>query len=135
MQSSNQIRKIQDYEIGERVYEEDYYAGRVVSSAIEGVTGYILLMNGDNEYTIYRGITDARCSLTLTRNIPESAAIQFAQAILDAEPLPVARKSPIVKSPVTKADFITETLKSLEPSSGVFIDEDDSLDSPYFDFV
>lgn len=127
MQSSSQVKKLKQYKLGERVYEGDYYAGRVASIYEGNVSGYLLLVNDKEEYTIYRGINDGLCSLSLTRNIPEPVAIQFAQVIIGApfpsEPLaiPCPIKQP-VKTPVKKPVQNTET----EPDSSL---------SLYFDFV
>lgn len=132
MQSSHQVKRITEYQIGERVYEGDYYAGRIISIFISGVTGYILLINSKEEYTIYRGINN-RCSLTLTRNIPETVAIQFARIILGQEELP----SVTVERPVPVKEKIVKTPVAPVIKSPVMEthDSEDSTLSFYFDFV
>jgi hypothetical protein len=127
MQSSAQVKKLKNYKLGERVYEGDYYAGRVASIYEGNVSGYLLLVNDREEYTIYRGENDSLCSLSLTRNIPEPVAIQFAQVIIGGKELPVVpiEREPVkqpVKTPVKKP------VQKIEP-------EPDSSLSFYFDFV
>jgi len=123
------MRKLGDYAIGEHVHEADgYCAGRVAAVAAHPSrrsVGYLLLVNRHDEYTIYRGVADARCGLALARNIPEDVAMQFAAVIQGAEPPPNpfkanGRKFPVVlKGPGPEA----------EPESG------SPGPGPYFDFV
>ena len=127
MQSHSQVKKIQEYDLGEYVHEGDYCAGRVASIAMHPTSttvGYMLLVNKDNEYTIYKGTTDARVGLVLTRNIPESVAIQFADAIQGKEPLPSPmkreKKFPVVSKAVQKKEMERQVA---------------GTGSPYFDFV
>ena len=131
MQSCGDMKKIQDYAIGEHVREDGYDTGKVIAIAAHprkhGV-GYLLLVNPHDEYTIYRGMTDSRCGLSLTRHIPESVAMQFAAVIQggDASPSPYEPSQPKngKKYPVIS--------KEPEPEETA---EEKETGAPYFDFV
>jgi len=134
------MRKIQDYQLGENVYEDDYYAGKVVAIVEhpnKPDVGYLLLINTNEEYTIYRGLYGCRTNLSLTRNIPRSVAVYFAEIILGAESeLPQvvrrAKKFPVITKPKVEQETeepqqMTEELP--EPP------EPRPTKAPYFDFV
>lgn len=126
MQSGGQVKKLGEYFIGERVREDGYCAGRVVAVAAHPArrsVGYLLLVNSRDEYTIYRGMADARCGLALARNIPEGVAMQFAGVIQGGDPPPnpfgdgSGRKFPVVSEPEPEPEHET------------------GPPEPYFDFV
>jgi hypothetical protein len=124
------MKKAQDYEIGERVQEEGYDAGKVVAIVLHPSRksiAYLLLVNSDNEYTIYRGMTDANCKLGLARNIPESVAMHFAEVIQGGEPPPPPPSSKNGKK------FPVVSKKPVEPESVEEADEPTKV--PSFDFV
>lgn len=106
MQSRRKMKRIQDYEIGERIYDEDHCPGRMVASELHpenSSIGYILVVNTKKQYTIYRGLTDAKGALCLARNIPEGVAMHFAEAIMGKDvsgrsSMRKAKKFPVVKS-------------------------------------
>ena len=124
------MKKAQDYEIGEHVRDCGYDAGKVAAIALhptKKLVAYLMLVNSDNEYTIYRGLTDCNASLTLGRNIPESVAMQFAEVIQGGEPLPLptnGRKYPVI----TKSQPEPDPEPQSEP-------EPVEIGAPFFDFV
>jgi hypothetical protein len=132
VQSRGKMKKVQDYHIGEHVRDCGHDAGKVAAIAphpSKRLVSYLLLINAHNEYTIYKGLTDCKASLTLARNIPESVAMQFADVIQGGEPLPVPerndKKYPVVaKSPEPVKTPVVEIISTPEETK-----------APYFDFV
>lgn len=128
---SRQIKKVQEYEIGENVYEGNHYLGKVASAEMhpsDETVGYLLLTNKMNEFTIFKGMANARCGLRLARNLPESVAMQFAEVVLGKKPIP---KKPRKKYPVVTKVEEAEP-EPLAPTVGV---ETKTTGAPYFNFV
>jgi hypothetical protein len=130
MQSAGEVKKLQDYSPGEWVFEEGKPTGRVVAvSVADRNAGYLLLVNRE-EYTIYRGLTDALCSLSLARKIPQSVMLEFSKIMLNGHDLPEE------KEPATRAFAAAGKTLRHEPT---VLDESEELEAdvsgPYFDFV
>ncbi len=125
------MKKIQDYQIGENVYEEDFHAGKVAAVAEhpdKPGTAYVLLVNTEGEYTIYRGQSNCNAGLSLTRNIPRAVATYFAEVILG--------KEQPVKEVVRKAKKFPVISREKEPEQvREVVVEPGTTKAPYFDFV
>ena len=131
MQSRGDIRKIQEYAIGEHIREGEYDTGKVVAIAAHPAKksiGYLLLVNSHDEYTIYRGASDVRCGLALARRIPESVAMQFAAVIQGAES-PPSPYGPVPKKNGKKYPVISK------PEPEPVPEDEQETGAPYFDFV
>ena len=73
------MKKADDYEINETVWEGDCCLGRVVFVLHHPTRpiAYLLLETADAAYTIYGCCMDARSNLFLVRNIPKSIMVTF----------------------------------------------------------
>lgn len=133
MQSSRKVKRVQEYKIGERVYDGDYLVGRV--AAIDEhpdrrSIGYILVVS-DEGYTTLRGSMDLRQWLCVARVVPESVAMYFAEVVLgkDVQPKTIER-FPVVEEEKEEKEEADEMIE--EASSKV----DMSLaPMPYLDVV
>ena len=127
MQSHRKIKKMQEYDIGESVMEDGILTGvveAIIEHPIKKGIAYMLLTTSDQGYTIYRGLMNCNASLSLTRNIPASVMIQFAEIIQGGE-------APSVPRPDKKYPVVTDSGQDEEEP----VEEEKPTSAPYFDFI
>ena len=135
MQSSKELKKVDEYSVGEWVFEAGEPTGRVASVVMCGNIGYLLVVSKspytkEEEYTIYRGLNDALCSLSLTRNIPEQVMLEFSDIIIGGNNLSDNERKPLAGGGSNKPSLLVTTSKQPEPEP-----ELEMVSGPYFDFI
>lgn len=141
MQPRKRVKKIQEYDLGDAVKDEGYYAGTVEAVMVDpqrASDAYMLVVTEDGHYTTYKGSTTVRCGLSLARRVPRVVAKSFAKVVLGGEPPDddCPAKTPVPKSPVKKQpkepviDHSEDTASQEKKPA-----REEVSSAPYFDFV
>jgi hypothetical protein len=160
----HRIKKFSEFNVGDAVWDGGHYLG-TVDALVEHEKrpqGYVLVVNGEREYSIYKCLTKGHCPLTLTRNVPSYVMVLFSDVIKcdlsedevesksKSKSKPNSKKYPVLVLPETTTVEQTEEVE-LEQIEDVELEQTEEFEqvsekltkqednsfaqAPYLDFV